>query len=64
MHVEIKKFWEEAGYTVNEVDWISLITAQKDDCLETIAFGDTYKFKNKWYSEEEMLRIIRLKAFM
>lgn len=68
MHPEIKKFWEDAGYSISNenLESSSVITARKSDSpiLETIGFGDTYKFKNKWYSEEEMLRIIRMKAFM
>jgi hypothetical protein len=32
--------------------------------MDTLAFGDQHRFKGVWYSEEQMLRIIRLKAFL
>jgi len=81
MHPEIKKFWEDAGYSVTEPGYITdpkgeqiqlgTISGYKKAAynsavskIETIAFGNQHRFNGKWYSEEDMLRIIRLKIFI
>ena len=73
MHPEIKKFWQDEGYSISNEDqttfgtvsgYKTVINAPFISMIETLAFGDQYRFKGEWYSEEEMLRIIRLKAFI
>lgn len=81
MHPEIKKFWKDAGYSIesepgyitdpggNRIQLGTITAYKKTDLkfavskIETIAFGDQHRFNGEWYSEEEMLRIIKLKAF-
>lgn len=85
MHPEIKKFWQEAGYTyIENEDQTHSVTGPDGKAiylgtvtghlplggplliarLDTLAFGKEHRFKEKWYSEEQMLRIVRLKAFL
>ncbi len=85
MHPEIKKFWQEAGYSYIEnedqtssvirrdgkVIYLGIVTGHLPldgplpiARMDTLAFGDQHRFKEKWYSEEQMLRIIKLKAFL
>lgn len=72
MHPEIKEFWEKTGHKLvgpTAIDsweiYIKLETwlgsAFK---IETVCHGDRYRFENEWYSEEEMLKLIKLKAFI
>jgi hypothetical protein len=72
MHPDIRKFWEDAGYHVgipsaltqisegwkrtDEDSWIRL--------LVTCSHGKSYLFNKKWYSEKDMLKIIKLKVFL
>ena len=70
MNPEIQKFWEDSGYILSNVDQTitAIVTGYKyePDALfhpiETIAFGNTYRINGNWYTEEEMLRIIRKMA--
>jgi hypothetical protein len=72
MHPQIKKFWRDAGYRVEKNDITGTIYGYKGlpggpisiSKIETLAFGNRHRFNGIWYSEEEMLRIIRLKAFI
>jgi hypothetical protein len=69
MHPEIKKFWYDDGYeSVIEETGGTIIGYMRlsDYCcrMDTLGFGDRCRYKGKWYSEEQMLRIIRLKAFL
>lgn len=73
MHPEIKKFWAEAGYVIENENQITsgVITAYKRinsilpiSIIETIGFGSQHRINGNWYSEQEMLKIIRLKAFL
>lgn len=80
MHPEIKKFWESEGYSISNEDQkmtgtVSGYKSIKVDAdsqyaiiskIETLAFGDRYRWPSngQWYSEEEMLRIIKQKAFL
>ncbi len=80
MHPDIRKFWEDAGYVISEPGYIDsmgsriqmgTITGYKalspNPCIcliEVIAFGDKHRINGQWYSEEEMLKIIKLKAFI
>jgi hypothetical protein len=73
IHPEIKKFWEEAGHTVvgpSLIDsWEIHISTDPTGVwplyrIEIICHGDRYRYNGQWYSEEEMLRIIKLKAFL
>jgi hypothetical protein len=67
MHPEIKKFWEDAGHTVLGPSIIETyeihIGPGPGRLIQMIAHGNHHRFNKKWYSEEEMLRIIKLKAF-
>jgi len=31
---------------------------------DTLAFGDRHRYRGVWYTEEQMLRFVRLKAFL
>jgi hypothetical protein len=68
MHPEIKKFWEDAGHMVRGPTLINSYEIYVGQApiwrIETIAHGNRYRFNSEWYSEEEMLRIVRLKAFI
>jgi uncharacterized lipoprotein len=70
IHPIIKKFWEDQGYTISNEDQTlsATVTANKMTwplfTEETIAYGDQYRYENKWYSEKEMLKIIELTAFI
>lgn len=68
MHPDIKKFWQNTG---NEVVGPTLIDSYEMyigkgfiRIIETIYHAGKYRFNKKWYSEEEMLKIIRQKAFI
>jgi hypothetical protein len=68
MNEEIRKFWEATG---NRISGPSIIDSYElhigtDSIyrIETIAHGNKYRYNKIWYTEEEMLRIIRLKAFI
>ena len=73
IHPEIKKFWQECGFSiVNEDQTMSgTVTGYKHNkdyfyirFIKTLAFGNTYRFNGQWYSEEQMLRLVKLKAFL
>jgi hypothetical protein len=68
MNPLIRKFWEDAGKAVYgpnaKGSYTIYIGAEPIFLIETIAHGDMYRFNKKWYSEEEMLRIIKIKAFI
>jgi len=70
MHPEIKKFWEATGHKLYGPSGIQSWEIHKYlggplgiSLIETVCHGDKYQFQNKWYSEEEMLAIIKLIAF-
>lgn len=71
MHPEIKKFWEEIG----EVDLtlsapIVYYVVQRKSDLQYITIAEitddsaTYYYNDSSYTEDEMLRIIRMDAFL
>lgn len=77
MNLEIQKFWEDCGYTIKFRPDISYVAdAWKDDKKEFLAvcvitnnvlmyrWANDTKSPGLWYSEEEMLKIVRLKAFL
>jgi hypothetical protein len=71
MHPEIKKFWEDIGYTIEPGDArIQAIYGQRKPNefgirkIEVLMFNNEYRFQTRWVSEEEMLKIIKLKAFI
>lgn len=68
MNSLIRKFWEAAGHTIYGPNgsgaYEVYIGAKPIRKIETIYHGDKYHFNEKWYSEEEMLRIIKIKAFI
>lgn len=72
MHSEIKKFWQDAGYTPSGGEpptyiWeihIPIGGPFNISLIEIVCHGNEYLFNKEWYSEEEMLRIIKQKAFL
>jgi len=74
MHADIEKFWINAGYKIRSVDANSSgyiygykpsPTMPSISRIKIIAFGNDYSFVDgKWYSEEDMLRLIKLIAFI
>jgi hypothetical protein len=68
MHPEIKKFWEDAGHILHGPSliesWEIHIGHAPIWRIETVCHGDRHRFNGEWYSEEEMLRIIKQKAFL
>ena len=68
MNPIIKKFWEDIGLTVhgpNAMDAYKVYIGKAPiHKIEIVAHGNKYRFDKKWYSEEEMLRIIKIKAFI
>jgi hypothetical protein len=73
IHPDIRKFWEEVGYQVDNDWWTSehvdYILKTKDGMTGAAAFRKRnapieYLFGGRLYSEEQMLRIVRLKAFL
>lgn len=80
MNAEIKKFWEHQGYALNayltipreKEGLVSTVYAEKEDFNLSIGpvaflFVDKpflYRFNEKDYTEEQMLKIINLKAFL
>jgi len=72
MHPEIKKFWEATGHPLYGSPssiigiWelhIHVGGPLSISRIEIVCHGDKHRFQNKWYSEEEMLAIIKLIAF-
>ena len=71
MHPDIKKFWQNAGYDIESGDArIQVIYGQGKANefggrkIEVLMFNDEYRFESKWYSEDDMIKIIKLKAFI
>jgi len=75
LNVEVKKFWEDAGYTTihsytsdNNL-FVKWFASKRGSNLIFIAhlsdlFGKFYYLNGITYTETEMLRIIKLKAFL
>lgn len=73
MHPEIKKFWEGAGYKVVQSSELNWWASKWEDVLlhdmqiaELLPSGEYfYRWpRGERRSEQEMLRIVRLKAFL
>lgn len=73
MNPEIRKFWEDAGYTLNDITgstWIMFWGKKEEATLEWhvatfhASLDPIYYYNYKEYTEAEMLRIIKLKAFL
>lgn len=75
MHPEIEKFWNEAGYEVERgsyEDYVYYTSKLRIASPFAIVYKDgetpTKYFLHDWgnriYSESEMLKIIKLKAFL
>lgn len=70
MHPEIKKFWNDIGHVVHgptSMGSYEIHIPNKNFSIykiEIVCYGDEYRFNNRWYSEEEMFKIIKLKAFL
>jgi hypothetical protein len=72
MHPDIKEFWIKAGYTpigghsptyIWEIN-IPMGGPLNISRIEVVCHGNKHRYNNEWYSEEEMLRIIKQKAFL
>lgn len=73
MNEYIKKFWEENGYKVreelynNQRESYAVKIMNKDIFYILPVYNhnaDEYYYENSSYSEDEMLRIIKMKAFL
>lgn len=70
MHSDIKAFWSKGGNTVMGGSPPMYLWSVYIDLgmsmyrIETICHGDKYCYNKEWYSEEQMLRIIKQKAFL
>ena len=70
MHPKIKKFWiskrdHDLSWSGPVMDiWSVFIGCGNIRKIETVCHGDKYRFNGEWYSEEEMLKIIKMKAFI
>lgn len=67
MNLLIRKFWEDIGtvYGPSILESYEVhIGSGPIRLIEIVAHGNLYRFNKKWYSEEEMLRIIKIKAFI
>ena len=69
MHTEIRKFWNSIGFTF-EMPGTKSVWFSKNGELSGghIIYhhtgSDEYYWDHSWYNEEEMLRIVKLKAFL
>jgi hypothetical protein len=68
MHPEIRKFWEDAGHKLIGPSLIDTWEIHRGPgpfyLIDVVCHGNRHRINKEWYSEEEMLRIIRLKAFI
>jgi hypothetical protein len=70
MHPDIKKFWNKKGHTLvgghsPMYIWEIYIDLGMGVCIsEIVCHGNLYRFNKEWYSEEKMLKIIKMKAFL
>jgi hypothetical protein len=75
IHPEIRKFWEDQGYTLTDPLGFfplgNVLWARQTDglCFCSVAIKSKtgivqYCIDNDLYSEQETLRIIKLKAFL
>ena len=75
MHPEIIKFWERAGFTIaayhtsdlpGQIVWFKIKDDKSYGVAAFIGVGGLtrYFIDDSHYSEEEMLKLIKLKAFM
>jgi hypothetical protein len=67
IHIKVKEFWEKQNckityennwYWADELTqkWFQHIATQNEERI-------VYWFNNKWYNEEQMLKVIKLKIF-
>jgi len=75
MHPEIKKFWENVGVVncideptdhITNVPYYYVNIGIRSLTIAAKWYGDGlfYHLNDKWYSEEDMLRMVKLKAFL
>jgi hypothetical protein len=73
MHPEIEQFWKEAGYHyISNKDGSSLIGSVSGykkvsgfaDRVDLLGFDNAWRLNGRWYSEEKLLKIIKMKAFL
>jgi hypothetical protein len=70
MHPKIKEFWIKEGHTIHGGHapmyiWELYIEVGPGiSIIETVCHGNKYRFNKEWYSEEEMLKIVKMKAFL
>jgi hypothetical protein len=70
MHPDIKEFWIKKGYTPiggtspTYIWEVYIDLGMNISLIEVVCHGNKYRFNKEWYSEEEMLKLIKLKAFI
>ena len=72
LHPLVEEFWVKAGWTLQHrgEDNTTVIRIKNNDYYEsrpvatTGQLGIIYWFMDDWYMEEEVLRLIKLKAFL
>jgi hypothetical protein len=73
MNEEIKKFWEDIGYNIHNSIWNGIIywwidMRPNDACIAKVFDANSkyyYPAGSKFsYTEKQMLRMIKLKAFL
>ena len=71
MHPDIKSFWIKKGHTIHGGEPPMYIWSIHIDLgmnmfrIETVCHGNKYRYNEEWYSEQEMLRIIKnMRAFL
>ena len=70
MHPAIKEFWIKEGHTLigghppTYIWEVHIDLVMSMSLIEVVCHGNRHRYKKEWYSEEEMLRIIKQKAFL
>jgi hypothetical protein len=75
MHPEIRKFWEKVGTvicidkptgSITNVPFYCVNIGTKSEAIAAMYDDDTlaYRLGDRWYTEEVMLRLIKIKAFL
>jgi len=64
---EIKRFWEKRGEVSGPTlidSWECYLGKLPIRQIVTIAHGNKYYYEKEWYTEEQMLKILKMKAFL
>lgn len=77
MHPEIIKFWEDCGHEIEPIGFnghysfikgkyykYPAVYISASEVIPEYKIQYYYKPHNKWYYEKEMLKLVRLKAFL